>query len=163
MSALLLAVFGANGWLMLGLGALGLAAAGAGGWMHYAQDGEQLVKLGCGIDPYPALTSYVGVVLAGAMFLSLGLFVSSLVKSQLVAALVALVISLPLVAAAFWRPDLDSGSLAYRLVAFVSVPEHFRRDFTRGLLDTRPLVLYGSVTLFCLFLTVRSLETRRMR
>ena len=42
-------------------------------------------------------------------------------------------------------------------------PEHFRRTFTRGQLDTRPLVLYVSVTVFCLFMTVRSLESRRMR
>jgi hypothetical protein len=45
----------------------------------------------------------------------------------------------------------------------VSVPLHFRQDFTRGVLDSRHLILYGSVTLFCLFMTVRSLESRRWR
>jgi ABC-2 type transport system permease protein len=115
------------------------------------------------IDPYPVLTTYLGAVLAGAMFLAIGLFVSSLVRSQMVAALVSLVISLVFVAAAFWRPDIDVGSMWYRLIYFVSVPEHFRRDFTRGLIDTRHVVLYVSLTLFCLFLTVRSLEARRMR
>ena len=116
-----------------------------------------------GIDPWPVLTSYVGVVLAGAMFLAVGLFVSSLVKSQLVAAMVSLVVSLVFVLTAFWRPDLDAGTAAGRLVQFVSVPDHFRRDFTRGLIDTRAVVLYLSVTAFCLFLTVRSLEARRLR
>jgi ABC-2 type transport system permease protein len=115
------------------------------------------------IDPYPVLTTYLGVFLAGAMFLAIGLFVSSLVRSQLVAAMISLVISLVFVVAAFWRPDLDVGSLTHRLIYFISVPEHFRRDFTRGLIDTRHLVLYVSVTLFCLFLTVRSLEARRLR
>lgn len=115
------------------------------------------------IDPWPVLTSYLGVVLAGAMFLAVGLFVSSLVKSQLVAAMISLVVSLVFVVAAFWRPDLDANSLTAKVVAFVSVPEHFRRDFTRGLVDTRHLVLYLSVTAFCLFLTVRSLEARRLR
>lgn len=116
-----------------------------------------------GIDPFPVLTSYVGVVLAGAMFLAVGLLVSSLVKSQLVAAMLSLVVSLVFVLAAFWRPDLDAGGWAGKLVQFVSVPEHFRRDFTRGLIDTRAVVLYLSVTAFCLFLTVRSLEARRLR
>ena len=116
-----------------------------------------------GIDPYPVFTSYLGVMLAGAMFLGIGLFVSSLVKSQLVAAMVSMVVSLVFVLAAFWRPDLDTGSLTYRLVYFVSVPEHFRRDFTRGLVDTRHLTLYVTVTLATLFLTVRSLESRRLR
>ncbi len=116
-----------------------------------------------GIDPRPVLTSYLGVLLAGGMFLGIGLFVSSLVKSQLVAAMISMVVSLVFVLAAFWRPDLDTGSLAYRLVYFISVPEHFRRDFSRGIVDTRHLILYGSITLFTLFLTVRSLESRRLR
>lgn len=115
------------------------------------------------IDPWPVLTSYLGIFLAGGMFLAIGLFVSSLVKSQLVAALIALVISLVFVVAAFWRPDLDANSALARAVQFISVPEHFRRDFTRGLIDTRHLVLYLSVTAFCLFMTVRSLEARRLR
>src|SRR5262245_27837089 len=39
------------------------------------------------IDPRPVLTSYLGLLLAGMMFLAIGLFVSSLVKNQLVAAI----------------------------------------------------------------------------
>jgi hypothetical protein len=53
------------------------------------------------------------------------------------------------------------GSDLYHRLYFFSVPLHFDRAFTRGLLDTRPLILYGSTALFCLFLTVRSLESRR--
>ncbi len=115
------------------------------------------------IDPMPVYTSYLGVFLAGAMFLAIGLWVSSLVKNQLVSALIALVISLVFVVSAFWRPDLTVGSLWSKIVYLVSVPEHFRRDFTRGIIDTRPIVLYATVTVFCLFLTVRSLEARRLR
>lgn len=158
---LVLLILDANGGITFLLGSLAVLAIGGGGYLHYTQDAQQIIVFSAGIDPYPVLTSYLGVVLAGAMFLSIGLFVSSLVKSQLVAALIAMLISLPLVAAAFWRPDRDSGSFLYRLTKFISVPEHFREDFTRGLLDTRPLILYVSVTLFCLFLTVRSLEARR--
>jgi len=46
---------------------------------------------------------------------------------------------------------------------FFTVPLHFDRNFSRGLVDTRQVVLYTSVTLFCLFMTVRSLESRRWR
>jgi len=121
------------------------------------------VRFETGIDPWPVVSAYVGVVFAGAMFLALGLFVSSLVRSQLVAAIVSLVLSLGFVVTAFWTPELETGSLGYRVVSFFSVPLHFDRDFARGLIDTRHLVLYGSVTLFCLFLTVRSLESRRWK
>lgn len=119
--------------------------------------------LHAGIDPWPVVTSYLGLAIAGAMFLSLGLFVSSLVRSQMVAALISLVLSLGFVLAAFWRPEMDTARLSYRLLYFFSVPLHFHRDFTRGQIDSRHLILYVSVTLFCLFLTVRSLESRRWK
>jgi ABC-2 type transport system permease protein len=116
-----------------------------------------------GVDYWPVLSSYLGLALAGAMFLALGLFISSLVRSQMVAALVSLFLSLIFIVVGFWRPDMDTGSLTYRLLFFFTVPLHFDRNFCRGLVDTRQLVLYVSVTLFCLFLTVRSLESRRWR
>ena len=111
----------------------------------------------------PVLSTYLGLTLAGAMFLALGLLVSSLVRSQLVAALVALSVSLAFILAGVWRPEGNAGDLVSRALSFFSVPLHFSRDFSRGVVDTRHLVLYGSVALFCLFMTVRSLESRRWR
>jgi ABC-2 type transport system permease protein len=116
-----------------------------------------------GIDPRPVAAAYFGLALAGAMFLALGLWVSSLVRSQMVAALVAMFLSLGFVLIGIWRPEMDTGSMLYRVLFFVSVPLHFDRDFGRGLIDTRHVVLYVSVAALCLFLTVRSLESRRWR
>jgi ABC-type transport system involved in multi-copper enzyme maturation permease subunit len=145
--------------LLLFLG--GLACAINGGVLHYCRDDIHLVEMAAGIDPWPVVSSYLGLALSGAMLLALGLLVSSLVRSQLVAFLVALALSLVFLAAGFWRPDLDTGSLAYRVIYFLSVPLHFSQDFNRGLIDSRHVVLYASVALLCLFLTVRSLESRR--
>lgn len=161
--AVLLLLVGANGWVWGPLGLIGLLGAVGGGYLHYTQDPQQVLVLSFGIDPAPVWTSYLGVVLAGAMFLALGLFVSSLVKSQLVAWMLALLLGLVFVLPAFLRWWFEAGSLGYSLVYFLSVPEQFRRTFTRGQLDTRPLVLYVSLTFFFLFLTVRSLEARRLR
>jgi ABC-type transport system involved in multi-copper enzyme maturation permease subunit len=141
----------------------GLVAVGAGAWGHYHYDDIHLLEVPAGIDPMPVISSYLGLFFAGAMFLSLGLFISSLVRSQMVAALVSLILSLVFIVAGFWRTEMDTSSLFYQLVYFFSVPLHFSQDFSRGLIDTRHLVLYGSVTVFCLFLTVRSLESRRWR
>jgi ABC-2 type transport system permease protein len=115
------------------------------------------------VDPMPVISSYLGLVLAGSMFLALGLFISSLVRSQLVAALISLFLSLGFIVVGIWRPEMDTGSTWYRILFFFSVPLHFYRDFSRGLVDTRHLVLYLSVAVFCLFLTVRSLESRKWR
>lgn len=155
--------FELNGWLMLLFGVTGLGLAIAGGYLHYTKDTEHVVKFTTGIDPLPVFTSYLGVMLAGAMFLALGLLVSSWVKSQLVAWMLSLLLGLCFVLPAALRWQFDSGSTYYPFIYYLSVPEHFRRDFTRGVIDTRPLVLYVSVTLCCLFLTVRSLEARRLR
>lgn len=119
------------------------------------------------IDPMPVLTSYIGLFFAGAMFLALGLWVSSIVRSQIVAALIALAINLLfilgglLILGGFIIPPADTGDRAFQLVNFFSVPLHFSQDFSRGVIDSRYLVLYISVTIAMLFLTVRSLERRR--
>jgi hypothetical protein len=123
---------------------------------------RQWWQVECRIDPFPVLTTYIGLALAGAMFLSIGLFISSLVNSQMIAAIVSLFIGL-LFIAGMWSPELDTSELPYRIVFFFSVPMHFEKNFIRGLIDTRQLVLYGSVALLGLFLTVRSLESRRWR
>lgn len=141
----------------------GIATAVTGGVLHYREPGPHLIELEAGLDPSTALTFYLGMMFAGAMFLSIGLFVSSLVRDQLVSAIIASVLSLVFVLAAFWKPDLDRGLAIDQFVWFFSVPLHFSGGFTRGLIDTRPLVLYGSVALVLLFFTVRSLESRRWR
>lgn len=146
--------------ISLGLIGLGLALAVVGGLRHYRLDETHLVAVEWRLDVAPALTTYLAMFLAGAMFLALGLFISSLVRDQLVAAIVSMAIGLVFLLAAFLRPEQDGGTL-YQVTYFFSVPMHFDRAFTRGVIDTRPLVLYVSVTVFCLFLTVRSLEARR--
>jgi ABC-type transport system involved in multi-copper enzyme maturation permease subunit len=144
--------------LLLLLGGVGFAVPC--GILHFTRDPAHLITIPVLIDPYPALATYLGLFLAGAMFLALGLFVSSLVRDQLVAAIIAVALGLPFILAGFMRPESQEG-LVGQLVYFFSVPLHFDRAFTRGVIDTRPLVLYGSVAIACLFFTVRSLESRR--
>ncbi len=170
LSAILLALlsvlirFGSAGRVVgLLLFLVGLTCAGYGGWAHFTYDEQHLISLHAGIDPMPVLTSYLGVFLAGAMFLALGTLVSSLVRSQMIAALISLALGLIFIVVGFWRPELDTAGITYQILYFFSVPLHFSRDFSRGLIDTRHLILYGTVALLCLFLTVRSLESRRWR
>ena len=76
---------------------------------------------------------------------------------------VSLALGLAFIVTGFWHPDIDTGSTLGRALFFVSIPQHFSRDFCRGLVDSRHLILYVSVAVFSLFLTVRSLESRRWR
>src|SRR5262245_53633082 len=92
-----------------------------------------------GIDPWPILTTYLGLALAGAMLLALGLFVSSLVRSQMVAALITLFLSLafivPFIVGGILLGGLETGGPLYQVLFFFTVPLHFERNFTRGLVD----------------------------
>jgi ABC-2 type transport system permease protein len=140
---------------------LGAVVAAVGGYLHYTQDSKHLVSLTAGIDPWPVLTSYIGVVAAGMMFLALGLFVSSLVRGQMIAALLSITLGIPFVLPVLALPFLDPSGGLYKFLAYITVPHHFGKDFTRGVLDTRHLVLYVSAGLLLLFLTVRSVESQR--
>lgn len=122
-----------------------------------------LGRAGEPVDAWPVVTTYLGLLLAGAMFLAIGLLVSSFVRSPMLSVFLSLFVSLGFIVAGVFSPDMGLGTEWYQLVFFFTVPMHFERNFTRGLLDTRQLVLYGSVALFCLFVTVRSLESRRWK
>ena len=55
---------------------------------------------------------------------------------QMVAALVSMVLGLLFIVAGFWRPELARPGRCTGLSIFFSVPLHFDRAFTRGVLDT---------------------------
>jgi len=44
----------------------------------------------------------------------------------------------------------------------LALAEHLK-DFARGIVDTRPVVLYLSLTVYFLFLTLKVVESRRWR
>lgn len=111
-------------------------------------------------DLAPVYTTCLGLFLAGAMFLAMGVCVSSMVRDQLVAAQASLALGVLFLAGSFAANAMDGGA-GYQLAYYLSVPLHFDRAFSRGVIDLRPLTLYASVALFSLFLTVRSLESRR--
>ena len=110
-------------------------------------------------DPGPVLAAYLGLGLFGAAVLSLGLFFSSLSRSQIVAGLLTLGVLLLL-----WLIEFaDQGSGGFReVLAYFSVTGHMS-EFARGVITTRALVFYLTFTGFWLFLTRESLRSRRWR
>ncbi|MBM3778624.1 MAG: ABC transporter [Acidimicrobiia bacterium] len=108
----------------------------------------------------PVLTGYLGLLLMGGCFVSVGLLISSLTKNQIVAAMVTFAVFLLL-----WVIDWISqftGPLAQQVLTYLSVTQHLD-DFTRGVVDTKHLVYYVSFMAFGLFLTARSVDTERWR
>ena len=58
--------------------------------------------------------------------------------------------------------NLAEGSLVYTLVKYVSVSEHIR-NLLKGLIDTRDVVYFLSISVLFLFLTKQSIESRGWR
>jgi len=108
----------------------------------------------------PVLSGYLGLTLYGMATLSVGLFASSLSSNQIVAAAVAMGLLLTLSVI-----DLASSYLSdtfTTIVLQISITSHFE-DFTKGIIDTHNVAYYIILTAFLLFLTIRSLESRRWR
>lgn len=111
-------------------------------------------------DISPFFTGYLGIFLMGSAFIALGLFVSALTESQIVAAVVTFGISLLFWiinwAAHFTEPPLS------KFLETVSIINHFE-NFAKGIIDTADIVFYLSFIFFFLFLTLRALESGRIR
>ena len=108
----------------------------------------------------PIVTAYLGLLLIGGCFISVGLFISSTTKNQMVAGAATFVVALM-----FWIINwfADSvGPTASSILTYLSITQHFE-DFGKGVIDTKHLVFYLSFIVFGLFLTLKSVDTERWR
>ena len=108
----------------------------------------------------PILTAYLGYLLLGGAFISVGILASALTENQIVAVLLSFGMLLML-----WLIDWSAsfaGPTAAKLLHYLSFIEHLQ-DFQRGVIDTKDVIFYLSFIFFSLFLTTRALESRRWR
>jgi ABC-2 type transport system permease protein len=106
---------------------------------------------------------YLGIFLSGCLFLALGCFASSLTRSQVVAAVISLAIGVILFILAFlahMAPTLQPWPT--EVLLYFNLFKQMD-DFTRGVVDTRTVIFYVSLTFFFLFLTLRVVESRRWK
>ena len=113
-----------------------------------------------GLDTGPIVSGYLGLLLMGAVFIALGSFISSLTKNQIIAFVVTVATMLLLWVIGFFSQNKNEP--LFQVMAYLGIPDHVD-DFVKGIVDTRNLVYFLSTTVFCLFLTVRSVESRKWR
>ena len=104
---------------------------------------------------------YLGILLVGGLFLSVGLFASAMARNQIVAAMVTFAVILLIFFAAFLSGLVQDPRLQ-EVLGYVSVLDHMT-ELSRGIVDTRRLVFYLSGTFFFLFAASRALEDRKWR
>ncbi len=108
----------------------------------------------------PIITGYLGLILLGAAFVSLGMFSSSLTENQIVSASISFGVLF-----FFWLMSYSAAFVSAgfgRVITYLSINEHIA-SLAKGVIDTEDVIYYLCFTLLFLFLTLRSLESKRWR
>lgn len=108
----------------------------------------------------PIVAGYLGLLLLGACFISLGLLISSFTRNQIVAAMVTFA-ALLLLWVLNWLGQSAPPATA-DLINYLSITQHFD-DFALGIIDTKHIVYYLSFITFGLFLTAKAVDMERWR
>lgn len=111
-----------------------------------------------GIEWQTVISGLVGLFLMGAAFLAIGLFISALTDSQVVAAIITFFVLL-----LTWVVNWKAGDMegAWReVMIYLSSVGHLV-SFARGIVDLKDLVYFLSVIVLGLFLTHRAVEAQR--
>jgi ABC-2 type transport system permease protein len=109
------------------------------------------------------LGSYLMLVLIGMFYLSVGCLASVLTKNQIIAAIISFsAITLLFFLGLVQFIMLEVSSSTRDLLGYFSSLEHMG-TFSRGIIDTRPIVLYLSMTIVMLALTYQAFQSRKWR
>ena len=112
------------------------------------------------IDTGAVIGSYIGLVLMGSVFVSIGLFASSLSKNQIIAFTISVFLSF----FAFSGFDSISQILSFQNVnsylTALGINQHYQ-SISRGVLDTRDLIYFISFSALFLFFTKTILGGRK--
>lgn len=113
---------------------------------------------GSALEWSTVLLGYAGLLLWGATCIAVGMFISSLTKSQMVAAFITFAVLLP-----WWllRGLAQSAEEPIR-----SIVQHLSFDtqlqnMLKGVLDLKSLIFFASVIAFSFFMTHRAVEAQR--
>ncbi|MGD2109652.1 MAG: ABC transporter permease [Phycisphaerae bacterium] len=112
------------------------------------------------VDGQLLICNYVGLLLAGALFISVGLFFSAWTKHQIVAVILSFALLAIMTFASHGLAQAVDAGWFRAVLQHVSVRTHFF-DFVRGMMDLNHIVFFLSSTCLFLFLTVKRLEMWR--
>ena len=108
----------------------------------------------------PLVAAYLGLLLMGGAFLSIGLLISSMTNNQIVAGIITFIVFLMLWIVG-WFAD-TAGPTMGAVTRYLSITEHFD-DFSKGIIDTKHVIYYLSLITLGLFLTAKSVDSERWR
>jgi len=110
----------------------------------------------------PLGASYLGLVLLGAALLGVGILTSAITESQVVAAFLGVMAVMILFFLSVVKNITGGDSTIGKAIAYTGLADHFY-NFGQGVIDTRDVVYFVTLTLGMLFLATRVMESRRWR
>jgi ABC-2 type transport system permease protein len=108
----------------------------------------------------PLATGALALLLVGACFIAVGLFVSTLTRNQIVAGTLTFGLLLGFWILG-WLEDPSAGA-ATRVLAYLGLLTHLE-ELMKGVLDLKDVVFYLTFTALGLFLAHQSMESQRWR
>ncbi len=118
-----------------------------------------LLQMYGSVDSKLLFCNYLGLLMVGGLYISVGLFFSSCTKHQVIAVLLSFALLALMTFASHALAQLVEGWPRV-LLQQLSIRSHFH-DFVRGMLDLNHVVFFLTMTAFFLFVTVKRLEMRR--
>jgi gliding motility-associated transport system permease protein len=107
------------------------------------------------------LSSYLGLLLCGGVFLAWGLFASSLTENQIISAAISFGFLLSLWIIGFMGQVL-SDSIMGQVLTYLSLLTHFE-NFNKGLIDTSDIAYAVGMIILALYLTYQVVESQRYK
>ncbi|MBT5782632.1 MAG: ABC transporter permease subunit [Candidatus Marinimicrobia bacterium] len=117
-----------------------------------------LINVASNIDHGAVFTGYLGLALLGGVYTAVGIFASSITENQVI----AFIIGIAIVLVFFMMDKL----LVFVPASLTGVVQYLSTEFhlsniSRGVIDSRNIIYFGSIIGFFLTLTTRLLESRK--
>ncbi|OFY93581.1 MAG: gliding motility-associated ABC transporter permease subunit GldF [Bacteroidetes bacterium RIFOXYC12_FULL_35_7] len=111
------------------------------------------------LDKGGILGSYIGLFFLASVYISIGLFASSLTQNQIIAFIIGMLIAF------FFYYGFDSiGTIlpqsAQEFIVYLGINEHYR-SISRGVVDTRDVVYFISIISIFIYFTKLAIESRK--
>ena len=118
------------------------------------------------LDPGPLVGGYVFIGISGMLFIAIGVLASALARNQAVAGILCFTMLFGVIFGGHYLEDaawLNTDVLhpVKAAVGYGQILRHYE-DFTRGVIDVRQLLFYGSGTVLALVFSILSVEAKQL-
>ena len=117
-----------------------------------------LINVGTNIDHGAILCGYFGLMLVGGLYAAIGIFFSSLTSNQVIALIASATLSF-----AFFligKTLIFMPSILSQFFQYISIDFHLT-NITRGVIDSRNIIYFGSLIWFFLTMTSQAISKNR--